>query len=249
MEGPSRERVLLVGPYGSGKSHAWISLAKMLGRTHTEAALHVLDTDNAAVRMLEAVPHASEVFIHVNECYEWPDYEHALKAAALNAKPQDWLIVDMIDKAWQAVQDYFIDQVFGTTSERFFLEARKEGTKGSPLAGEFGVNWNVINKLYYAWYNKVIRWPGHVLACTPGDPVNRATDNVDTVNLYGKTGVKPRGQKHLGHGFHTVLLLGEDSSGRYFSTIKDRNREEVTHQNMRDFTLDYLKTIGHWTVA
>lgn len=251
----ARERILLFGKEGTGKTHAWNTWAAWYRRTNTPGRFYVLDTDNAVDRMSDAYGEDYRENVQASDAYVWDDYITLVNDAYTSGTKDDILVVDLIDKAWDAVQDYYIEQTTGKEPGAWFLEFRKEGGKGSPLAGEFGINWQIINKLYSAFIGKVIRFPGHVICCAPSDTIQqpdssgKGGDSKDILETFGRFGVKAKGQKALGHQFHTVLLTTSKQDGWGITTVKDRSRERVKNQTMTDFVLNYLRPIGGWEIG
>lgn len=236
----SRERILMLGSWGTGKSEAWCSIAKW-----TPGKIFVLDTDNAIDRLVEG--QAWEDKVHGYDLVSWEDYTSSMEDAMKLATRDDWLVIDMVDKAWEEVQNYYIQQAFGKDAATFFLQWKTDAGKGSPLAGEYGANWQVINKLYSGFIGKVARFPGHVLACTPVDSINRDQEkSKEVLDTYGRFGCKPRGQKALGHQFHTLLLAGHKGNDYIYTTIKDRKRTELKGEVVTDFVTSYLVKVAGW---
>lgn len=244
----SLERILLMGSWGTGKSEAWCSVAKWLHTGKSENQVFVLDTDNASDRLVEGQPWEDQVIPY--DLFDWDDYTSNIDKVRKAANPnrQDWLVLDMADKAWEKVQDYYIEKTSGKGAATFFLEWKKANEKGSPLAGDYGANWQVINKLYAEFMGKVTRFPGHVLACTPGDSINQKEEkSKEVLDTYGRFGVKPRGQKALGHQFHTLILTQQKGKGEWiYTTVKDRKRVELSNEKVTDFVTSYLVKIGGW---
>jgi hypothetical protein len=128
----------------------------------------------------------------------------------------------------------------------FFMDARRKMKAGSPLDG--WKDYGVINRVYRSWANQLIHaTPGHKYLTAVADQV-RDTDENEIKARYSKVGVRPRGQKHLTHAVHTVLLFLEPSARKYFvTTIKDREREELVGKPVEhDFVRDYLLPVAGW---
>ena len=131
----SRERILLFGPSGSGKSQSILSIAHRSAQTGSPAQFYVMDTDYLAYdRMLEeSYPELTNV--HVRSTFTWEEYRDNLKDYQAAAGVDDFLVVDMVGPGWDAVQEYFIQQIFGKDADTFFFEARKQQKKGNALDG------------------------------------------------------------------------------------------------------------------
>ena len=241
---------MLIGPWGAGKSTAWAKINDWLRRTESPGKLYVVDTDRAAARVAPDLPDDQ-----VREVYEWDEYLEAVTHFRSIATPDDFLVVDLISKAWDEVQAYYVEEAFGKKASSFFLEAKKGGQDGSPLSGAYGSNWQVINKLYNDFITPVFRFPGHVLACSPADPVSqpdrqgKGGDSAEILDAFGRFGVKPAGQKMLGFQFLTVLLMNAPRQGHYtYTTIKDVNRPAQQNHPVTDFVMDYLKEVAGWSL-
>jgi hypothetical protein len=173
---------------------------------------------------------------------------------AINAKMgvDDWLIFDSMSPTWEAVQEWFIERVHGQSIDDYFMDVRmkKENTKGKDSkalgALEGWMDWPVINKVYFRLYKQLMATPGHLYMTAEQVAVND-DEGREIKGLFGPYGVKPRGQKKLGHLPQTVLLFTKNRAGEYaITTIKDRNRIELESQPIEDFMRDYMVKIAGW---
>jgi hypothetical protein len=249
------ERILSMGMWGAGKTHAWTTLSKWYRETNTPGIFHVLDSDNTSLRSLDNTGNWEENVVRA-DVSEWTDLTGWTDKYTETAVTGDWLVIDSIDAAWSLVQDYYISEQFGQDSADFFLAARKANQSGHPLASDYGSNWQVINRLYQRWIMKVIRWPGHVYAATPAQQVTQPNqsgkggDSKDIRDAFGRYGMRPAGQKNLGFQFHTVLLMASPSKDQYTVTsVKDRSRELLVNQPVSDFTIQYLCGTAGWELS
>lgn len=236
---PVRERLLTIGITGSGKSYQWLKLADTL--LPTGAKFRCLDTDNDIPYMLETQfpqlkpENKGNVFVH--STIDWPDYKSGMKwVQSEPVKPIDWLVVDRADAAWDTVQRYFTTEVFGEDMGEYFLRARKaiEGRGGkdrfgktatsvAPEAFDGWKDWSVMNKLYNDWmYPIIYRIPCNVYLTARVERLDRAEKDAELMTLFGDLGVRPAGQKALGHQTHTIFLLIPGEDKWYVTTIKDR---------------------------
>ena len=244
----ARERVLAIGGPGVGKSTGILHIARKIPTSQ----FYVLDTDFAFERMLtgdnEALHADNGGNVHVRVATEWADYTAAIPEYQQQMSRDDWLVIDMIGPAWDSVQEFYTDRVFGKDIDQFFLEARTSQKKGSAFDGR--KDWGVINKLYKSWVLGVIgKTPGHIYATT-GITALSEDDDRALRNLFGAYGVKPVGQKANAHMFHTVLLLSKGRVGEWrMTTVKDRERAEVENQPVTDFAIEYLLKIARWRPA
>ena len=247
-----RERILIMGPPGGGKSTAWLSVAEWLEKTKADGRLFVADTDLAWEGQRPFDGHLDKRVVQ-EDINHFPSLVAFVDKATADYQPGDFLITDMIDKAWLYAQQHYYEEVFGKELDDFFMEAKKNNANPG---GEWGSNWTVINKLHQKFMLKLQRYPGHVIACTPCTDVRQVdatgkgqSDSREVLHLFGKLGVKPQGQKDLAYNFHTVLLFQSvPRVGYTFSTAKDRSREEAEGEKMTDFTRTYLMKYAGWTV-
>ena len=257
----SFERLLVEGMKGTGKSYQWLLLARAL--QSTGAIFHVIDCDDAIERMLETefpdLLEGGNVIVH--PVFDWPDYLTARDEITSVAKPNDWIIGDMIDNAWKAVQSYFVEQVFKQDIGDYFLAARIDlASKGDktdrgktarnlqPMKG--WVDWIVVNRLYDSFMLPLLKTRAH-LYFTTGVNIVSSDDDEATRDLYGPFGVTPRGQKNLPHQVHTEFLFQQDAgkmNSWQISTVKDRGRKYFDHAPLIDLTTQYFMKVVGWDV-
>ena len=240
---PVRERILSIGAYGSGKSYAWLSIAQMVQATGSPGRFFVIDSDAAIQRMLATeFPDLDNVTIF--PVFEFDQYQQAAATAQQAAGPDDWIVVDLLDMAWDAAQSYFISSIFEENMSDYFLQQRK-GNSRNALDG--WKDWSVINKMHAQFMNTIVhKSKANVYAAAKVNPIYDTED--DSIRaMFGAFGVKPGGQKHNGHAFHTVLLLSVIRPGEWkISTIKDRGREALINADLTNFASDYLLNQAGW---
>lgn len=248
-----RERILYMGPFGCGKTTSWLNIAKWSQATGSPARFYVIDTDNALEAMLEPGTQYAELDYRVGgnvewvSAYEWPEYEAALKVFGPRATHDDWFIIDFVSPAWEAVQNFYVSEIFKADSADFFLEARKNMKGGNPLDG--WKDWQYINRLYKGWINNYLhKIAGHKFLTAQADVI-RETDDKGLRAVFGAHGVRPKGQKELGHQTHTVILGSVSArSGVSMTTVKDRERPKANDLVVNEFTIDYLVNVAGWTL-
>lgn len=241
----TRERILAYGSSGAGKSRAALSVARRAASTGSDARFHVIDSDFAWDRMLETNDPGN---IDVYPVFDWDEYRAALAKIEGQVRPQDWVVVDMVGTAWEAVQTDFISKVHGMDEGDYYMAVRKElSDKAKNLGALSGwLDWPVVNKHYKTWFNRLaLRLPCHVFAISTSERVNTDTDEKAVRDLFGPLGGKPGGQKHLPHAFHTVLLFGKSGGNWVFSTAKERGERPVFERApISDFSMQYLFKVG-----
>lgn len=249
------ERILLMGPFGAGKSWAWIRLAYWIKTTKSPAKIYLLDTDHAFLAQCDAFDGFEDIVkpLYTNA---WKEYEPNMDAALSLCVPGvDWLVIDRADTPWRTVQDEFTERVYGKDLATFFIESKAEQVKtdakqGYAMDNPYGERWGFINKMYDEYMQKrVLRWPGHQLWCTDVKALgDREPEPLKRV--YQRYGLRPTGQPLLGLQALTVLAMQPKTSESWvYSSIKDLHRERPQNEPMKDFVLDYLVKVAKWKLA
>ncbi len=250
----ARERILTVGVQGTGKSYAPLTIARLCPGSQ----FHILDTDYSdsyEVGLDTEFVDLDNVHVHKVGYDDWQAFRDTAKELAAEIGPDDWLVPDTMSCSWDAVQGWFIEQVFGQSSDEYFMEVRKkkEGQKESggkdnkSLGALQGwMDWPVINKQYSPIYSTLTGIRGH-LYMTAEQAAISDDDDREVKKLFGPYGVKARGQKRLGHVPRTVLLFTKSRAGEYsMTTIKDRHRVEQEDVEFENFATDYLVNVAGW---
>ena len=242
------ERLLLMGSWGAGKTNAYMTIAKWLDQTGAPGQMYVIDCDYKAA----LDPNATLPNVHIyDELEHWVDYkETAKKCREQGVRGQgDWLVVDMADKVWNAAQAGYTEMTFGMEVDDFYIAWRKEDTKGgNPFNADWGKDWQAINRLYDGFMYNVTRFPGNVVITTGIEAIRDDEKDKDIIKLFGKWGVRPAGQKRLGHLAADTLLLSNTNSGYKYTCIRPTGREEFKNEPLTDFVMDYLVKRAGWTL-
>ena len=241
-----RERILVLGGPGSGKTYGWLKLASYFSKSQ----FYVIDSEIGGQRSLQEFPDLTNVQLH--PVVDWTEYREAQKEISSQAGEDDWIVLDMADKAWTAVQRYYTSEIFDKEMGEYFLEARKKIKKdakslfaGRDAALKGWTDWVVVTKLYEDFiFPLVYRSPAHLYMATAGQPVSE-DDSKEVQELYGPHRLKPSGQKALSHQPDTMLLLTHASDGYYMTTIKDRGgRRYFERTRLHNLAIQYGKVAG-----
>lgn len=262
-----------MGVQGVGKSRALLDIARKC-KTDT---FYVWDNDKSAERLLATayrditeresvethglgVAYGNVVVRDADE-EDWEEFLEWVTEARGVVRFDDWINVDSMTPTWPAVQSWFTDQVFGDDIADYFMQVRLEKAKRNERAkkgegdsaktlGAFEgfMDWPVINKQYAKIYTLLRKIPCHVMLTAEAVPLAKEdSKDKELMAVFGAYGVKPAGQKRLGHKPMTDLLLTKTRVGEYYmTTIKDRGREEVEEMEWGDFAVDYLSKLAGW---
>lgn len=249
----SRERILIFGKEGSGKTNAWLSIAQ----SYPEIPFFVVDTDDSVQRMLETdFPELRNINTTIAQTWEEFDAAvvefHSRIQSHVEAHPPrrredyPWLIIDFADATWDMAQNYFTEQVFNKGIDDYFLQARK-AIKGKaatlqPLEG--WTDWQVINKIFQTRWNSMTKGGGPFHLYITAKSV--AVSGLENKSLYKTLKAMPGGEKRMAHRVHTVLMSTVDNQGWYISSAKDRGRQLIEDRRIVNFSVSYLTKIAGW---
>lgn len=220
-----------------------------------DVTFHVIDNDRSPSysRSLETTFHElRNVEVYRTDPDDFPMILDTARQVAPKVGPRDWLVMDPMGTTWPAVQSWFINELHGVDDDEYFMAVRKakldaNAKKGSPLAPFEGfMDWPVINRKYARLVNVLFKTQGH-LYLTAEQASLGEKESRETSALFGPYGVKPAGQKALGHAPSTVLWCRKSAAGYTVTTVKDRDRGELENEEVNDLGIDYLVKIAGWS--
>lgn len=249
-----RERILIYGIPGAGKSSAWLAIAEWLAKTDSKSVLWVVDTDNAWEAMRPEDGHLDS-FVNHFPIYDYGDYKEAVKKIRDNGDSDDWYVFDRIDPLWDNAQEAYSQNVEGEDIDEFFLRHIERDTQPG---GDYGKAWVQMKRMYKGMgIDLVTRFRGHVLCCAGAVQVREKKgqfgDDADVYAKYQSVGAKPGGKADMPHLFHSELFMVESPSGYRMSTIKDRKPFTGDSRGYMkgkvvspDFVMAYLIGVAGW---
>lgn len=235
--GGARERIMMYGAEGSGKSKSYIDIYDA-----TDVLFHIVDTDVAVERMF-ANRDTSRV-VHT----EATDYEDAAKAfikAGKQAKADEWVVIDLLSPTWQWCQDYWaVKTQKGLTEDSLALWMPEK---------KVDYDWVAINRLYNNFMANVLRTEAHIMAICEEDSISEGTWQNETDKAFKTFSKKPKGNKRNPHLFHTVIHCSRLSLTEpkfMMTSAKEREgrdcdwvKEDVTDDS---FAQRYLVEVAGW---
>lgn len=245
-----RERILVYGNPGSGKSYQFLKIAEFVKPNRC----YVVDSDDSYPRLLETEFKKLDNVEVYPVGNDWDEWTSALRDILKRAKEGEWVCIDRADVAWEAVQDYYIRKVFGEEMGDYFLQARiefEELLKRNPKRKNMVVlegdkDWQVINKVYKQDWLKMISptFPAHLYVVTSAAKIEER-DEQEIKDIYTWVGLKPTGQKHLPYQVHTIFLFGHRKQRDwYITTIKDRGRKYFEGHKLVSLPHQYLMAVA-----
>lgn len=186
-------------------------------------------------------------------CRGWTQQAWAFQYAVDHAAPNDWILYDSVSAPWEDVQSWFVQETFGSSIDKYFMEVRMAaekagGDKKALGALEGWTDWPAINAVYRERIRQHVKYPPcHLYLTAELDAIGK-DDKTDkaVAALFGRRGVKPRGQKRLGHDVQTVLWKEQKRNGDWVvTTVKDRGgREDLESTVVEDFAVNYLEDVA-----
>ena len=250
-----RERILLLGGGGAGKTTATLSMirasglpADVIDLDYSMAWDRALDTDFEDSR--------DQVKIHSVQPY-WEDFINTMEGIVdtYGDDPDRWLVVDSISPTWEEVQAWYVQLAIGSDMGKFLAELRRDSDSVKDYNASIveNMNWPAVKKEYARTWRAIMSWKGHLVLTAEAASIKGERD-ADQLALYGQVGYKPVGEKRLHHVTSTTLFLEHGRRGWLFTTVKDRNRDEVEKKQVEDLddggmATSYLREVAGWKLA
>jgi len=234
-----RERILIYGNYKLGKSTCWLDIANAYYEAgDTDVRFYIVDTDFGAGKLLdEGYEHLTNSgMLTIYNPLDFSEMLASTKEIYKKAVKGDWIVLDMIEHGWTEAQQYYMQGVFGSEPEDYFLAMRQEvvakGGKDKRAYGGFeGTDWNFVSKIYYQWELPLsMKSPANVLAVAGEKKLDADRGaSPDQIKQYKNvSGMAPSGQKGIGHRFDTILRMTMRANGqREITMAGDRGRQKT----------------------
>lgn len=272
-----QERILAFGVEGTGKSEAWISIAVAAQESGAESHFYVIDTDGSAKVSLLAHPELHNISIYqasdpdgllihpdgeVTEHGTWWEAfaEASRLIRALRPGPEDWIVIDRLDRMWDAVQSWWIDKAYQQDEDAYWAELRaeqvaaKEGGKGTDRDyGGFQGNrdWVQIKKVYNTGVLGLLAGPPchKFVVCLEKDIHPQSKRAAQLRGLYGET--MPAGKGDQGADFWLTVQFKRAPGGDHLVFVrrtKDRAFENPGVIDITDkgFAEGFLVDVWGW---
>ena len=234
------ERLLLMGGPGTGKSFQIIKVAEYLRELNTK--IYVVDVEDKLEAMLGGdKPDNMKLFVAIY----WDELKEVHKEIEKTVKPGEWIAVDRIDLSWPAVTRWYTEQMYHKDLADRLMDKKVAMKKDSMFVPMFDKGaWQPINEQYDNFILRLIHKYKCNILLTAG--IRAVEEDESKYDMFAHLGVKPRGQKELGHQPHGVFLLHQRSKGKeiewLITTAKDdiKGREYFKDEPLYDFSMQYL---------
>lgn len=256
---PRRERQLVMGGPGVGKTRAYLTIAELARKTRSEARFYVIDTDYTLDASLEEFPKLAKWGNFIwEQVSTFDDQLELARQYKKKANRGDWMVTDMVSTIWESVQDDHSEKVYGMNKADYFLMKRQEieeqmRAKKNFQPYEGWLDWPTIKARHADFINTaIINNDAHIFACAESRPLNRSTDDKRVVETFEHIGARPGGEKRLGHLFHTVLLMRQRDEDEWtVETGKDRARKQGKHvlTPKASYAKVYLLGVAGWKLS
>ena len=246
-----KERILIWGGTKVGKTFTIIGIMEFARLTRTDSHFWIIDNDN---QMAASGLTPGGEFEHLCDMAtiwvpeKWEEYGDITKQIKVEAKPEDWIHLDMLSNVYGQMPDWWIEMAYGESTHGYWAtvrhdiiqtqrEAEAAGVKKGhekQFGGAAGVDWQFIGKEYRQWERQLsIYSPCHVLAVSAEQEIDERWDTGgERRAAFAMTsGVQPKGEKDTAHRFHTAMRmqrrLGKDQksvAARSLTVLGDRGR-------------------------
>lgn len=131
-----REKILIIGGAGAGKTTTWLSIAWWAKQSGDTRKFVVMDTDDEAVLQVMSEPKYDGMLVQdggnveVHSVVGWEDYADFSRKAVANTQYGDWIVLDFVSHAWGAAQDGFLLDAVSKTRGKVLYKAGVEGASG-----------------------------------------------------------------------------------------------------------------------
>jgi len=241
-----KERLLLMGPPGSGKSKQLLNCAAYLNQEYGVIP-EVIDLEDKMEAMVKNMVSPPDITLYNpiewdSDDAEFPGLNQCRDKVVNRVKRGDWIMLDRIDLAWPWVQRWFTQEKHKETLAQLMMDNSKKMSRPSMFTPtQDQGSWQVINEQYEDMINSLLYRSRCNIIMTTGI---RGVDDNSPLDI-GRLGILPRGQKELGHQPHSTLLLHQDRQDRKnpwrISTDKDLElREYYDNESIVDFGWEYL---------
>lgn len=239
-----RQRILICGDSGYGKSRAALSFADEMLLERPDAKVAVIDCDDSMDYEIEKFPRVQAKLVEPsgNHPYWFKITGHDALVTAKTRVLQylgagDILIFEGLERGWELSQDAYTEAVFGKSTGEHLQSLRASAVAASrleaPVSFDNARDWPSIRKL---WKNDVlipltVNVAHHVIATASSKQIVALSRDGSTSNvnpfvkaIFGEIGIAPEGEKSDVKRFDIAVCLGINRGNYILSVAKNRER-------------------------
>ena len=123
----SRERLLIVGDIGTGKTRALFDLIELAIANNHKVFFFSLDDGHQ--RFLSRVKEHLNTKLFIYNCTSWAEMRNAYRESKTLWEKGDWVMMDRLDLAWDYIQRFYKAEKYGVSEDElslFTLDRRLE---------------------------------------------------------------------------------------------------------------------------
>jgi len=228
------DKILIYSEPKVGKTHAIASLIEKALNENPDTRFFVIVTDAGfwktvkrywRIRKLDEEKLYNQVsYYSVVDITEVFDILRQIRA---EARPNDWLIIDVLSDFWDRAQDKFIESCTDGNFVDLIVEASNDPSRFGVLTG---LQWGYCKRLDNTVLYGVMNPPCNVIATASAKElggIEEALGGEEKVeksigSMYSSfkvVGYRPEGQKRLSYKFDDIVFLGKDKSGNHYFVI------------------------------
>lgn len=253
LEIVERERILLIGSPGSGKSQAIVDIATTLRHVPVVA----FDMQDSIMPLLAAAKRRGDplpgdnfdlIRITGEPVDAWDSFESECKRVREEYGPGSFICFDVAGDWWQLVQDAYIEETYGVTTAQFkgqkIIDAVKMDKRGKKVLGFGGLDtddWNVIKPKYHntiptclgtrCYANIIVtaneKTPAHF---KKGDDMVFLESNLP--GAFKKELVKPHSESQLASQVSMILWLKHPNDRKWTLSTLGKNRDRLVIEDL-----------------
>lgn len=236
----AKERIMLYGDTGAGKSYSWLTIAHLAHLTKSDAQFWVLDSDQEVELAIqpgfefEHLANRIHVFDVPKSGDGVPEWLKASKTVRKNAGPNDWIIIDRLSVLWSILPSWWIEEVYQENELDYWATMRRislgkeEGKKGFGGMAE-AVDWQKIKSVRASIENPLVASRSHLLVtCDEKTVVEHFDrDGSERAKYEVVDNFKPGGDKESVKAYHSLYRLKRVAGVSELHMVRDRHMEHV----------------------
>ncbi|MBA7528546.1 hypothetical protein ES705_20733 [subsurface metagenome] len=225
------EFILLIGPAGTGKSFAILSLADIWQKLKPGGKIYAIDCETGLAKTYKAAfPHLKNILIwHGDQVNDSDKFIDIFSELGKTVTPDDWLCIESDTRVWDMCQDTGWLKVTGQLKDKYLSHRLVAGGPVTPQPDQL---WQVVLDAYRRRFRDVlvneVRMRTNILITTglssKSSPFTKASRQ-DTMKQLG-IDISPDGHSENTRNPDTVIMLSRESDSYRAEVLKDRGSDK-----------------------